>query len=198
MPLTATKSFCRDRTCQLRLVRPVTDRQTTTTTTTTPRLTPPSQAHPRPAKILAPPNPRRQNPCAASPATPKSLRRHAKTLILPCRTAIFDTSVPSLRSGTDNRERRSKLLALHTRNPSGPLQRRQHRVACTSATATHGGIRRQRTDGRTDVDDGQFEAVSLARGHVTILAKTEEEERIQASCVTVKIVLTIFGKAHGF
>ena len=55
-----------------------------------------------------------------------------------------------------------------------------------------------RTDGRTDVDDGQFEAVSLARGHVTILAKTEEEERIQASCVTVMIVLTIFGKAHGF
>ena len=47
-------------------------------------------------------------------------------------------------------------------------------------------------------DDGQFETVSLARGHVTIIAKTEEEERIQASCVTVMIVLTIFGKAHGF
>ena len=92
MPLTATKSFCRDRTCQLRLVRPGTDRQTTTTTTT-PRLTPLTGA-----------SPPRQNPCAAKPATPKSLRRHAKTLILSCRTAIFDTSVPSLRSGTDNFE----------------------------------------------------------------------------------------------
>ena len=74
MPLTATKSFCRDRTCQLRLVRPVTDRQTDyyyyyATSD------PPSQAHPRPAKILAPPLPPRQNPCAA---TPKRLSCHAE------------------------------------------------------------------------------------------------------------------------